>query len=370
MNADIALHQRIGRLTPLADVLAGIARVEPVAPCDIAVAKAHGCILAADALGEEALPAVAVALRDGWAVDSEATRDAGSYAPLTLELPPEPVEAFAALPPGTDAVAPFDTVTALGGMMQVTAPVTQGENVLPAGGDIEPRAHLRAAGSRLRASDIASLSAAGVTRVSIRQPLVRLVSTRPGDAVLDAAAAMVAHAAAASGVQTEMSSDLDQALRTESAAAIIAIGGTGPGRYDGSVVALSRAGVVACHGIGLSPGETSAYGTANGRPVLLMPGRIDAALACWLVLGQPLIDRLGGARTSHLAVMAPLTRKVTSAIGLAEIVLLARTGGGVAPLASGYLSLQSLIRADGWMLVPAESEGYPAGTEIEMRLLP
>ena len=67
---------------------------------------------------------------------------------------------------------------------------------------------------------------------------------------------------------------------------------------------------------------------------------------------------------------ATLARKVTSTVGIAEVILLRRTGDAVEPLASGYLSLQSLARADGWMLVPAESEGYPAGTEIDMRPLP
>lgn len=69
-------------------------------------------------------------------------------------------------------------------------------------------------------------------------------------------------------------------------------------------------------------------------------------------------------------VKAALTRKVTSTIGIAELVPLARSAHGVEPLAFGYLPLQSLARADGWMLVPPESEGYPAGAEIEMRPLP
>jgi molybdopterin biosynthesis enzyme len=93
-------------------------------------------------------------------------------------------------------------------------------------------------------------------------------------------------------------------------------------------------------------------------------------LACWLVLGKPLINRLAGAQTSDVAVKVTLMRKVTSTIGFAEVVPLARSGDGVEPLASGYLPLQSLARADGWVLVPPESEGYPEGTEIEMRPLP
>jgi molybdopterin biosynthesis enzyme len=63
---------------------------------------------------------------------------------------------------------------------------------------------------------------------------------------------------------------------------IVAIGGTGSGRNDESVRTLARAGTVQFHGIGITPGETTALGFVGARPVLLLPGRIDAALAGWL----------------------------------------------------------------------------------------
>ena len=59
-----------------------------------------------------------------------------------------------------------------------------------------------------------------------------------------------------------------------------------------------------------------------------------------------------------------------SGVWLVELVLLARDGGAVAPVAAGYLSPSALAQADGYMLVPAESEGCPAGARIDMRLLP
>ncbi len=370
MNADTALHQRIGRLTPLADVLAAIAGVQPMAPREIATMKAQGCALATDVSATVALPSLPIALRDGWAVASDATRDAGPYAPLTLQPPPQRVEAFAALPAGTDAVAPLDAVSVLGGMTQIMSPAAPGEAVLPSGGDVEANAVLCRTGARLRASDIAVLTVAGVDCVAIRQPHIRIVNTKPGDRILDAAAAMVAQACIAAGATAERVSSLDHAFDSKGADAIIGIGGTGEGRGDRSVLALARAGVVTCHGIGLSPGETAAFGMANGRPVLLLPGRIDAVLACWLVIGRALLDRLSGARDSAIAVKATLARKVTSTVGIAEVMPLRRVGEEVEPLASGYLSLHSLVCADGWMLVPAESEGYPAGTAVETRPLP
>jgi molybdopterin molybdotransferase len=66
-----------------------------------------------------------------------------------------------------------------------------------------------------------------------------------------------------------------------------------------------------------------------------------------------------------------LTRKVASQVGISEFVPLERLGQNeAAPLASRTIALSALARTDGWLLVPAESEGYPAGTTVEMRLFP
>ena len=60
---------------------------------------------------------------------------------------------------------------------------------------------------------------------------------------------------------------------------------------------------------------------SGDRPVLLLPGRIDAAIAGWLTMGLPLIDRLAGSSDgSDPSTAAKLTRKVASPIGLVEIV--------------------------------------------------
>src|ERR1700730_16849851 len=46
------------------------------------------------------------------------------------------------------------------------------------------------------------------------------------------------------------------------------------------------------HGVGLIPAETSAFGTVGPHPVLLLPGRFDAALAGWHMLGRAMLMRL------------------------------------------------------------------------------
>ena len=83
MVADFEI-QRIARLTPLADVLASFdLSVGPVEPREEAVSKL-GLTLAASAVIAEGHPKAALALRDGYAVRSDMTLDASSYAPAPL----------------------------------------------------------------------------------------------------------------------------------------------------------------------------------------------------------------------------------------------------------------------------------------------
>jgi molybdopterin molybdotransferase len=44
--------------------------------------------------------------------------------------------------------------------------------------------------------------------------------------------------------------------------------------------------------------------------------------------------------------------------------------GMAEPLGSGYLSLRALTRSDGFIVVPADSEGYAAGTPVAVRSWP
>ncbi len=370
MNADIPAPQRITRLTPLADVLAMLAQLSPVTEQNVPVADAVGHVLATDVVATQAKPSAALALRDGWAVEADVTRDAGPYAPMLLPPSTQRIDAFAPMPPGTDAVAPIDAVAVLGGMLQIMAPVAPGEDILPPGGDCEANAVLCTSGAQLCAIDIAASTALGVTKLCIRKPRVRVVPARPDDAILQSIGHFLVHVVKAAGADVSLTDDLDEALRDAATDAVIGVGGTGSGRNDHAVTALSRAGTLTCHGIGLSPGETAAFGQVESRPVLLIPGRIDAALACWLALAQPLIAALSNAKPNAITQSAELSRKITSTIGLADVVPVRRSGDTITPLASGMLPLQTLAQADGWILVPAESEGYPAGTVVRVRPLP
>ncbi|MEA2906659.1 MAG: molybdopterin molybdotransferase [Alphaproteobacteria bacterium] len=366
-------NQRILCLTPLADVVARIeALVKPVAAREVGLAAALLRVLAEDVVAPAGVPAQARALGDGYAVRAEDTADGGSYAPAPFAARPPRVDVGDVMPPGADAVAPLDSVVERDGRFAAVAPVAPGEGVLPINADLEAGAVLHRAGERLSAVDLAVLAAAGIDRVRLREPRIRLVKARPDrDLVLDSAVQLLARAATAAGCDVQVDSgDLATALTGEGADAVIAVGGTGSGRNDASVRTLAGIGRVEVHGVALVPGETTAFGFVGARPVLLVPGRLDAALAAWLVLGRRLLARLSACVDSEPTISGPLARKVASPPGLAEVVPVRLRAGRGEPIASGYWPLQAMAQADGWILVPAESEGFPAGAEVVVRRWP
>ena len=102
----------------------------------------------------------------------------------------------------------------------------------------------------------------------------------------------------------------------------------------------------------------------------MLPGRLDGALAAFLVVGEPLLARLTRLAAREPGTPVRLARKIVSTVGMAEVVPVRRAGEGVEPLASGHWPLQALTRADGYVLLPPESEGMAAGATIEMRPFP
>ena len=99
-----------------------------------------------------------------------------------------------------------------------------------------------------------------------------------------------------------------------------------------------------------------------------MPGRIDAALALWLLIGRRLVAKLAGGGVADTPTVMPLKRKATSTIGMTELIPVSCADGMAEPLGSGYLSFAALARSDGWIVVPADSEGFAAGAQVAVTL--
>jgi molybdopterin biosynthesis enzyme len=365
------IEQIITKLTPLADVFALLKEfAEPVAARDIAVGDAVGKVLAAD-IKAAARPVRAVALTDGWAVSAADVADASGYAAVTLGQNATYVETGDDMPPGTDAVLPPDAVVMRGSTIEAVASVASGDDVLAPGGDIAAAKSLYVAGQRLRAMDVAVLASLGITNIGARVPRISIVAARE-DLRLAPAVQFIARDCAAQGSTAQLcdGGSLEETLDANDADAVVIVGGSGSGGRDRSVVALGRAGRVLSHGIGINPGQSTALGMAGGRPVLIVPGRLDAAIAAWLLIGRRLLDRLSGNTDTATGTRGRLTRKVTSTIGVSDFVLVRETENEAVPLGGRHLPLSALAGSTGYIVVPPDNEGYAAGSEVAIHRWP
>ncbi|KAB1070833.1 molybdopterin-binding protein [Methylobacterium planeticum] len=373
-------------LMPLDEALARLRDgLAPVTPCILPLAEAVGRIAAATVTAAGPLPRGRSSLRDGWAAVAAEITGASPYAPVPLPRAPAWIEAGEALPPGHDTVLPAEAIAAAGPGAEAVSDAPAGDGTRPAGGDLAAGQELIGAGARVTALRALALAEAGLDTVAVRVPRVALVLTGAGrragpEARGAALAALVGRAGgrvasvadAAGGV-----ADWADALAAAEADAILVVGGTGFGRADHAADALAAAGRLDGHGLALRPGETAGFGRIGATPVLLLPGRPEAMLAAFLALARPLLAVLAGARPEP-ARRATLRRKVTSGIGLSEIVFVAGTEEGapldaatpdvltpdVLPLGGAELALGRLLLARGAILVPPEREGYSEGTPV------
>ena len=316
-------------LVPLDDCLAqALAGVTPVAPERVALAVARGGVLAEDLEFAQDTPPVAEALRAGYAVTALDLIGASATLPIPLAVA-VPVLPGDPMPPGTDAVLPPDGVeeTPLG--VAAIRPIAPGEGIRRAGHDGRAGVALAPMGTILserlcRVAELAGLSDCRLRRARVAVDLPDPVQAGLARALLGVAGDPVAPDAA------------DMVLR--------------PSADHGPRLALA-------------PGDTAWLAREGAALVLSVPRRFDGLVAACLALGLPALDALTG--TIRAPETRALTRKVTSGLGLSDLVLLRRSGEGWGPGPAGSVTLAGLAAAGAFAILPPGSEGLPAGGMLE-----
>ena len=367
---------------------------------DTLLTEVVGRILARDANSDLDLPSVDRAAVDGLAVHAEQTIGASTYNPCVLQwteasgdLAPgstSRVNAGAPLPGGADAVIGLEHVgfDALGRAI-LSEPIVAGSGVERRGSQAGHRSRLIAAGHRLTAADIGLLASAGLARVRVlakprvrcllaegavqtgnplrhgevydaNRPLLRALIERDGGIVVE---------------QRTIARDravIRHALLLPGADLILVVGGTGSGSNDHAAPALAQAGEVAIHGVALRHAETAGLGLAAGVPVLLLPGNPVACLLAYELMAGRAVRTLGG---QNPALPFPCrqmtaTRKIVSEIGVLELRPVRCPSQDLAePIAFlAEAGLKAVAAADGFVLIPEQSEGYPQGTLVTVYL--
>jgi molybdopterin molybdotransferase len=372
----------------------------------VSVDALGGRILAADVVAPIDVPAFDRAAMDGYAVRAEETVSASDYSPLAFRivgqtLPGRPfvgavgpqacVRAMtgAPMPPGLDAVVPVEYAREDAGWVEITAAGTPGKHVGRRGEDLRTGQTVLRAGRRLRPQDAGLIASLGLDRAVVcRQPRVRLIVTgnellapgAPGGpwTVYDANSAMLRALIARDGGQLEAhlrpgddAGRIAQAMTAPGADVVLLSGGSSVGAQDHAPQLLAQAGELAVHGVAMRPSSPAGMGRIGTTLVFLLPGNPVSCLCAYDFFAGRAIRLLGGrdAAWPYRSVDASLARKIVSAIGRVDYCRVRLGEGGVEPLAlSGASILSSTTLADGFVVVPAESEGFGPGSTVTVHL--
>jgi molybdopterin molybdotransferase len=357
---------------------------------------ACGRTLAADVIAPLDVPGFDRAAMDGFALRGARTAGATEYNPLEFRvlgqaLPGQPfaesvpldsavrIMTGAPIPEGVDSVVPAEYATETAGRIVVTRPVAPGQHVGHCGEDIQAGSAALGVGRRLRPQDVGLVASLGLDRIPVvRQPRVRMLVTgnevKPPGApkgvfdVYDANSYTVRGLVARDGgvIETHqrLGDDPDglrSALVAPGADVILVSGGSSVGREDYAPVLLAEIGELAIHGVAMRPSSPAGVGRIGETLVFLLPGNPVSCLCAYDFFAGRAIRLLGGRSPEwpHRRVQAAVARKIVSAIGRVDYCRVRLVDGRVEPIAlSGASVLSSTTRADGFVIVPAELEGY------------
>jgi molybdopterin molybdotransferase len=386
-----------------------LALLTPLAPLDLVLADALGCVLATDVLVRANVPELPIASRDGFAVrsgDARGARMRPISLPVTHDVLPGQgptrlmpgtaarIARGGALPYGADAVVARPTSADVTLFLDAEAPA--GEGVVDAGDHWKAGDIVVEAGTRLGAGHVASLAACGyATARVIPSPRVAVIavgselrghvasrhpSTAPAEPTIDASGPLIAAMLTSAGarvVRTLAVPDDAPMLRQAIADAalqadlVVTLGGVSDDWHDVVGPLLTRAYGGEIRQVRLMPGDQQGLGTvgdgdAPAVPLLALPGNPVDVAAAFAGYGIDAIMRMRGLDVERPT--ATVAQGWTAPFGFAQVVPVRRASGSrqrVSPVGDpSNPLLRDIAAADGVALVSEDTVEVKEGDAL------
>jgi len=373
---------------------------------DIPLSSALHRVLGEDLLSPIDLPAFDRAAMDGYAVRADDTYSASTSSPITLKPVKETIgvkkgEASLVvtggrMPEGADAVVMVEyTRESSDGMVEVATEVHPWENVSRIGEDLRKGALVLRAGQRLLPQDLGMLVCLGMQHVKVKRKL-RIAVLSTGNEIRDAASADSGKVPDVNrpillnaireldcepidvGIAVDeldaIRGKLRQAMAEADLVLITAGTSVGPRDFVPQVInQLGKPGLL-IHGVAMRPSMPTGLGIVDGKPIISLPGYPVSAYLAFLEFVPPLVDHLLGTEPLQARVIkVKLARRVAGVLGSRTYIrvrVFEEEGGTRAdPVSvSGAGILSSLVRSNGFIIVPENVEGYEEGETVEAEL--
>jgi molybdopterin molybdotransferase len=387
-------------------------RVTALGSEPVALREALGRVLAEDVTSADAVPGFDNSAMDGYAIRA-ADAAAAAEQPARLTVVDESraghpaaralaageaiaISTGAMLPRGADAVVRVEDTDGGGELVEVRVQVAPGKDIRRAGEDIEAGETVLEAGTEIGPAEVGVLASVGRREAACaKRPRVTVLTTgdelqEPGEPLRPGAirnsnahsvAALVERAGAELLAAEIVADDLETTGRALAAALdgdiVVVCGGVSVGEHDHVRPALDGLGVEQVFWrVSLRPGAPTYFGVSPaGTLVFGLPGNPVSAMVTFLLFARPAIRAMLGSADRRPRTTAILAREHPALRARTQLVRcrleLGEDGWHADPTkAQGSHVLTSMLGADALAILPPADQPYPAGTRVEIELLP
>lgn len=339
------------------------------------------------------------AAMDGYAVQSSDIIGASVTNPLMLSISDNAeqgtctrVHTGSNVPDSADAVVMIEDTTPIGGMVEIRTQLHPNKHVGCIGEDMTEGELIFEAGHLLRPCDVAVIASLGLSEVEVyKKPVVVVIPTGdevvprttteipPPGKVLETNGLMVGLYVEKWGgtsrycdIVPDKPKRIEDAIRSNlDADMIILCGGTSVGERDHVPAVVDSLGEILVHGVGLSPGKPTALGIIGNVPVVCMPGYPVAGLVGLFAFARPALRKVGNIPDiPDTIIRARTSGKINSKEGYMTYARVVLEGNIAHPLmTSGSGVLSSVAKANGFVIIPENVEGYEEGQDVDVVLI-
>lgn len=363
----------------------------------IPVTASQGRISAEPVFAVVSSPNFNASAMDGIAVVAKSTFGASEANPVRLKKGKD----FIYVDTGDPITEPYNAVIMIEDVVEIDSDTVEiikaaapWQDIRPIGEDIVANEMIIPASHEIRPVDIAAMLSGGITEVEVlKKPRVALIPTgteiiEPGEP-LETGKIIESNSRMFEGLVREYGGEpvrlkpvpddyglLKQTIieAVENNDMVIINAGSSAGSEDFTVKLVAELGEVLVHGIATKPGKPAILGIIDGKPVIGIPGYPVSAYFVFETFAKPLIRRyLKQEVPQKSKAEAVLSRRIVSSLKHTEYVRIKL--GAVddkliaTPLSRGAGATMSLVRADGILVIPQNSEGIEAGEKVQVELL-
>jgi molybdopterin molybdotransferase len=372
----------------------------------VCLEDAGGRVLAGDITADIDIPGFSRSTVDGYALKASDTIGASESLPALLRIAGTIgmgectnlsvergsciyVPTGGSLPEGADAMAMIEYTERIGDEVLVRKAMAPGDNITARGEDFSKGEIVLSPGRLLSPREIGVLAAVGRAEIPVfRRPVVGVISTGnelvpvtsvpDGGRVRDINSFLVSaflHARGCIPVNFGIVRDERDLLREKlgealsRCEAVILSGGSSKDERDITADLIRERGEVLIHGISIAPGKPTIIGKSGGKPVIGLPGHPASAYVVLLAIVLPLLEVMTGrAKEPIRSVTMTLAENIPSARGREDYVRVRISNGTAVPEFGKSGLLNTLIRSDGLVRIPAGKEGLEEGEVVEVLL--